>query len=131
MARMILARTWFECGEYQKAVDAINEAGYKTVEGTFAYSYTLYVQSLSIRGMKKRRKGRRCDAMSLICYSAHVAMSLDLLHQNTMEAYDQLASTVNQSTSLIDHVVVDWAEEGLYRGTLLALSDRYNLTICV
>ncbi|KAL9548882.1 hypothetical protein PS6_006365 [Mucor atramentarius] len=100
MAKMILARTWFECGEYQKAVDAINEAGYKTVEGTFAYSYTLYVQSLSIR-----------------------AMSLDLLHQSAMEAYDQLASTVNQSTSLIDHVVVDWAEEGLYRGTLLALSD--------
>lgn len=69
--------------------------------------------------------------MSLICDSAHVAISLDLLHQSAMEAYDQLASTVNQSTSLIDHVVVDWAEEGLYRGTLLALSDRYNLTICV
>lgn len=54
-------------------------------------------------------------------------MSLDLLQQqqHVMEAYDQLASAVNQAPSLIDHVVVDWAEEGLYRGTLLAMSDRY------
>lgn len=50
MAKIILARTWFECGEYQKALDAINEAAYTNVEPTSGYSYTLYMQALSIRG---------------------------------------------------------------------------------
>lgn len=61
-------------------------------------------------------------------------MSLDLLQQqHAMEAYDQLASAVSQAPSLIDHSVADWAEEGLYRGTLLALSDRYTSSykVCV
>lgn len=51
MGKIILAKTWFECGEYQKALDAISEAGYKTVEPTSGYSYTLYMQALSIRGI--------------------------------------------------------------------------------
>ncbi|KAK4513383.1 uncharacterized protein ATC70_005381 [Mucor velutinosus] len=100
MTRMILARSWFECGEYQKALEAISETGYAKLKTTSGYSYTLYMQTLAIR-----------------------AMSLDLLQQNAMMAYDELSSAVNQAPSLIDHVVVDWAEEGLYRGTLLALSD--------
>ncbi|KAL9556166.1 hypothetical protein MBANPS3_001996 [Mucor bainieri] len=102
MTRMILARTWFECGEYQKALDAISETGYTKLDTALGYSYTLFMQTLAIK-----------------------AMSLDLLHQqqSAMETYDQLASAVNQASSLIDPVIVDWAEQGLYRGTLLALSD--------
>lgn len=62
-----------------------------------------------------------------------LAMSLDLLRQDAIEAYNSLSSTVNQCTNLIDHVIADWAEEGLYRGTLLVLSDRYTFfpTLCV
>lgn len=59
-------------------------------------------------------------------------MSLDLLRQDAIEAYYSLSSTVSQCTNLIDHVMADWAEEGLYRGTLLVLSDGYTFfTLCV
>lgn len=124
MTRMILARTWFECGDYQRALDAISETGYTKLETTSGYSYTLYMQTLAIRG-REYRKEKEIRRMSLICQSV-IAMSLDLLQQQSaMEAYDQLAAAVSQAPSLIDPIVVEWAEEGLYRGTLLALSDRY------
>lgn len=51
MTKVILARTWFECGEYQKALEAIDEARYSKVEPASGYRYTLYIQALSIRGM--------------------------------------------------------------------------------
>jgi hypothetical protein len=51
---------------------------------------------------------------------------LDLLkdEQRAFEVYNKLVSMVNQSPNLIDRAVVDWTEEGLYRGTLVALSER-------
>lgn len=64
MTKVILARTWFECGEYQRALDAINEAGYKKVEPTSGYSYALYMQALSIRGTYDINQGEgRKDAL--------------------------------------------------------------------
>lgn len=53
-------------------------------------------------------------------------MSLDLLKEehSAFEKYNKLVSMVNQSPNLVERGVVDWAEEALYRGTLLALSER-------
>jgi hypothetical protein len=52
-------------------------------------------------------------------------MSLELVkeEQRALEVYDRLVSRVNQIPNLIDRAIVDWAEEGLYRGTLFALSE--------
>jgi hypothetical protein len=54
-------------------------------------------------------------------------MSYDLLEKNqeALKEYRNLVSIVNATSNLTDRVIVDWAEEGLYRGTLLALSDRF------
>ncbi|CEP11254.1 hypothetical protein [Parasitella parasitica] len=101
MTRIILAQTWFECGEYRAALQAIDEADYQSAEASSGYCHVLYMQALAIK-----------------------AMSLDLLQQqNAREAYDVLSSKVNQYTDAIDPVMADWAEQGLYRGTLLALNE--------
>lgn len=54
-------------------------------------------------------------------------MSYDLLkkEKEAIKEYINMVALVNSTTNLIDRVIVDWAEEGLYRGTLLALSHRF------
>jgi hypothetical protein len=54
-------------------------------------------------------------------------MSLDMLkkEKEALDVYGNMVSFVNSCLNLTDRVMVDWAEEGLYRGTLLALSDRF------
>ncbi|KAI7906808.1 uncharacterized protein BX663DRAFT_548947 [Cokeromyces recurvatus] len=105
MAKVILARSYFESGDYQRAIEIIYETAFKKSEIAAGYSFVIYLQFLSIKGM-----------------------TLDLLEKkkDAIEAYEQLASVVNESSSLTDRVAVDWVEEGLYRGILLALSDSYE-----
>ncbi|KAI8076712.1 uncharacterized protein B0P05DRAFT_545559 [Gilbertella persicaria] len=100
MTRVILARSYFESGEYQKTFDTIEDADYRALE-TPGYSFALYIQALAIR-----------------------AMSLDLMErkEESLEAYNQVASLVSQCENITDRSIVDWAEESLYRGTLVALS---------
>jgi outer membrane protein assembly factor BamD (BamD/ComL family) len=50
MAKIILAQSYFESGEYTKAIEAIGDAHYNQPEKQQGYSYTLYLQALSIKG---------------------------------------------------------------------------------
>lgn len=66
-----------------------------------------------------------------ICYArlikAGLAMSFDLLNMDDkiLDAYGQVVELVNATPNLVEKAIVDWAEEGLYRGVLYALSDRF------
>ncbi|KAI8971935.1 hypothetical protein BDF20DRAFT_709137 [Mycotypha africana] len=103
MSKVILARTYFESGQYQKAVETFNEIDLKILGQSSGYASILYVQALSVRAMSYDLNGDKSSAW---------------------KAYDDLVSLVNQSQHLSDRSLVDWAEEGLYRGTLLALNER-------
>lgn len=56
-----------------------------------------------------------------------LAISFDVLDVDNkiLDAYGQVVQLVNETPNLVDRAIVDWAEEGLYRGVLFALSDRF------
>lgn len=123
MTKIILARTYFESGEYVKALEAIQEAGLREQKVSDGYSFSVYIQALSMKGThelkKKKKKVHRLTAYLL-------AMSLDLSEklEEAMDTYQHLVAVINQCPNLIDRPSVDWSEEALYRGTLLALSEK-------
>lgn len=45
MARVILAQTWFECGEYRNTLDTL-----QGVELNTPYSYIVQTQALAMKG---------------------------------------------------------------------------------
>ncbi|CAO3629040.1 unnamed protein product [Mucor hiemalis] len=106
MSKIILARTYFESGEYSKVIETVNEINFKTLEESSGYSHTLHMQAVVIQ-----------------------AISFDVLDVDNkiLDAYGQVVQLVNETPNLVDRAIVDWAEEGLYRGALFALSDRCTL----
>ncbi|KAI8976798.1 hypothetical protein BDB01DRAFT_802608 [Pilobolus umbonatus] len=102
MAKIILGRLYFECGDYQKAYSTIEESDYKQMNASSGYLSVLIMVSISIK-----------------------AMSVDLLgnKEESLVLYHDVAKAVNAST--YEKSALDWAEQALYRGTLLALSDQY------
>lgn len=51
MSKIILARTYFESGEYSKVIETVNEINFKTLEESSGYSHTLHMQAVVIQGM--------------------------------------------------------------------------------
>lgn len=52
---------------------------------------------------------------------------MELLNEEeeALEGYASIVSFVNGSANLTERGLVEWAEKGLYRATLFALSDRF------
>lgn len=51
MTKIILARTYFESGEYEKTLEAIQDSGLKIQDSSSGYSFSVYIQALSMKGI--------------------------------------------------------------------------------
>lgn len=51
MSKIILARTYFESGEYSKVLETIGEINFKSLEEGTGYSQTLRLQAVALQGM--------------------------------------------------------------------------------
>lgn len=51
MSKIILARTYFESGEYSKVIETIGEINFKSLEEGSGYSQTLRMQAVALQGM--------------------------------------------------------------------------------
>ncbi|KAG2206740.1 hypothetical protein INT47_003682 [Mucor saturninus] len=105
IARVILAQTWFECGEYRNTLDTLQE-----VELNTNYSFIAQIQSLAMK-----------------------AMSFELLEMKdkALDAYADMVSFINSPLDrnlMNERLLVEWAEDGLYRGTLYALNEGHLTT---
>ncbi|KAI8890508.1 TPR-like protein [Backusella circina FSU 941] len=109
MARIILAQTYFEAKEYEKACKVLEEIDLNgKTELCPEYMRVAQLQETIIR-----------------------AMSLDLLEKksNSIQVYLNLVKQVNKIPNVTEKTMVDWAEEGLYRGVLAALSDGTAVSV--
>ncbi|KAI7855650.1 hypothetical protein BDC45DRAFT_505552 [Circinella umbellata] len=104
-AKIILARSFFECGEYAKAVHITQRLTFSKQDVTSGYRSVLFLQARVIKAISLELGG-------------DIPLAL--------ESYKEIVSAVKDVTGSKDRVFTAWAEEGLYRGSILALQNDTN-----
>ncbi|KAI8062688.1 hypothetical protein BC940DRAFT_308128 [Gongronella butleri] len=103
---VVKARCYFEVGEY----DLVLQSTQELVSDVHAKGYT-WIMQLQALVLK--------------------AISYESMHDTVkaLAAYQQMATLLEHASETTDRTLVDWAEEGLYRGSLLFLNQRHNSKI--
>ncbi|KAF7726682.1 hypothetical protein EC973_008556 [Apophysomyces ossiformis] len=91
-AKIVLARSYFECGDFQKTLDIVEQLSFNTDDVTI---------SLEMTG------------------------NIDMALHSHRGVVDLLSRAINYH----DRVLVDWAEEALYRGALLSMREDSTLSV--
>ncbi|KAI9263323.1 hypothetical protein BDA99DRAFT_509951 [Phascolomyces articulosus] len=101
-AKIILARSFYECGEFNKALDMIQQLSFSKQDVISGYRSVLFLQAQVIKAISLELNG-------------DIPLAL--------ECYKSIISIIKDITGAKDRVFTDWAEEGLYRASLLALKN--------
>ncbi|KAI8339702.1 hypothetical protein BC941DRAFT_468971 [Chlamydoabsidia padenii] len=107
-ANVILARLFFECEEYDRALSYLDGISQLNTEST-GYSFVLFYQSVSIKALSLERMGK-------------VA--------NCLQTFDYISSLLDDRHPIKDLALAEWAEETLYQLVIrLAVDDKVMLQI--
>ncbi|KAI9490748.1 hypothetical protein BDB00DRAFT_533936 [Zychaea mexicana] len=101
-SKVILARSFFECGEFTKTLDMLQQSSIPKQDTVFGYRSVLLLQACVIKAISFELTGDVSSAL---------------------ESYKGVAIAVNDVAGSKDRVFTEWAEEGLYRAALVALEN--------
>lgn len=101
-AKIILARTHFECGEYNEAIDIIGQLSFEKEQVSQGYPLVLFLQARVIK-----------------------AISFELLGNvdAALQSYEGVNSILLENPVVKNKSFIEWSEEALYRATLLGLNS--------
>ncbi|KAI8329525.1 hypothetical protein BC941DRAFT_518674 [Chlamydoabsidia padenii] len=106
-AKVVLARLFFGSKEYDQVLALLGDLSLLNAQST-GYSFILYYQSLAIKAMSLEAMG---DMETCLQLYEHASRLLD--HQHPIK----------------DFVLVEWAEEALYRANQLVSSHTFSSTV--
>ncbi|KAI7902144.1 uncharacterized protein BX663DRAFT_511869 [Cokeromyces recurvatus] len=107
-AKIILARTYFECGEYQKALDIISKLSFEKDHVSQGYGLVLFLQARVIKAICLELTGNEADAI---------------------QSYQGVEELLTEYTDARYKSLIEWSEESLYRAILLGLREGSIITI--
>ncbi|KAI8344516.1 hypothetical protein BC941DRAFT_497775 [Chlamydoabsidia padenii] len=100
LTRIILARVYFESGQYEKALDTLQNVALRLEDVETGYGFVLLIQARVIKGFCYELTGQEKHA------------------SDTFEAvWDAIEGHLNETGPVLAY----WAEEGLYRAIMLSL----------
>ncbi|KAI9243729.1 hypothetical protein BDA99DRAFT_529892 [Phascolomyces articulosus] len=109
--KVILARCYFETGEFGKTLDIVEELSFNKGDVMAGYGLALFLQARAMKAISHEQTGSMDSAM--------------LSHQG-------IVTLLNESGDMKgDHVFIEWAEEALYRATLLSMQQDSDSKITV
>ncbi|KAI9480344.1 MAG: hypothetical protein EXX96DRAFT_562241 [Benjaminiella poitrasii] len=107
-AKIILARTYFECGEYEKALEIISKLSFEKDSVSQGYSFVLFLQA---------------RAMKAICFE------FTENEANAIQSYQGVEELLSENANIKYKTLIEWSEEALYRAILLGLKEDSLITI--
>ncbi|KAG0194864.1 hypothetical protein DFQ28_002939 [Apophysomyces sp. BC1034] len=107
-ARIVLARSYYECGDFHKTLEIVEQLSFNTDDVSTGYGSILFLQARAIK-----------------------AISLEMIGQVEMalQSHKGIVELLSRAPIVFDRVLVDWAEEALYRGALLSLREDSTLSV--
>ncbi|KAI9283173.1 hypothetical protein BY458DRAFT_495654 [Sporodiniella umbellata] len=101
-AKVVLARSYFECGEYNKALGVVQDITFTKDSVTVGYGLVLLLQS---------------NVIKAICYEMIDDLSL------AFENYEAVDSLVVEYSNIKSRTWIEWSETALYRAVLLGIKN--------
>ncbi|KAG0797788.1 hypothetical protein G6F22_004619 [Rhizopus arrhizus] len=102
-ATIILARSHYESGEYEKALEVIQTVSFTNDEVSQGYGLVLFLQARAIKA---------------ICYE----LIGDIV--NAIQTYEGVESLIAEYSSMKCRLWAEWSETALYRAVLLGLGNE-------
>ncbi|KAI8374555.1 uncharacterized protein BYT42DRAFT_410897 [Radiomyces spectabilis] len=102
-ANIVMARSYFECGEYEKTLEIVEKLSFNREDVSEGYGFVLFLQARTVK-----------------------AISLEILGNidAALQSYEGIVNLLNEGIHVPrERVLADWAENALYRGSLLALRE--------
>ncbi|KAI9313544.1 hypothetical protein BX666DRAFT_2030325 [Dichotomocladium elegans] len=99
-AKILLARVYYETGQYDKALEALQNLALNINDATLGYGLVLLTQARTIKGMCFEQQGNLSEAQDAF------GAAWDIVEKHLDQKNEMLSS---------------WIEESLYHGALLAL----------
>ncbi|KAF1801193.1 hypothetical protein FB192DRAFT_1384584 [Mucor lusitanicus] len=102
-AKIVLARSHFECGEYDKAIAIIAQLQFEKEHVSQGYGFVLFLQARAIKAISYELTGNE---------------------EVAVQTYQGVEALISESASAKNKSLVEWSEESLYRATLLGLKKE-------
>ncbi|EPB92511.1 hypothetical protein HMPREF1544_00524 [Mucor circinelloides 1006PhL] len=102
-AKIVLARSHFECGEYDKAISIIAQLQFEKEHVSQGYGLVLFLQARAIKAISYELTGNE---------------------EVAVQTYQGVEALISENASAKNKSLIEWSEESLYRATLLGLKKE-------
>lgn len=115
-----MARSHYESGEYEKALEVIQTVSFTNDEVSQGYGLVLFLQARAIKGNKNKAY------KVTIKYSKKKAICYELIGDivNAVQTYEGVESLIAEYSSMKCRLWAEWSETALYRAVLLGLGNE-------
>ncbi|KAI8085699.1 hypothetical protein BDF21DRAFT_243522 [Thamnidium elegans] len=101
-ARIVLARTYFECGQYETAVNIISQLSFEMDHVKQGYGLVLFLQARVIKAISFELTGNEDAAI---------------------QSYVGVEALLSENPNAKSKSFIEWSEEALYRAVLVGLRE--------
>ncbi|KAI8348866.1 hypothetical protein BD560DRAFT_237956 [Blakeslea trispora] len=106
-SRVILARTHYECGEYDKAIQIIEKLSFEKEHVSQGYGLVLFLKARAMKAISYELMGNQSAAI---------------------QSYEGVESLLSEYPNVKYSAFIEWSEESLYRAILLGLREEYPVS---
>ncbi|ORX58104.1 TPR-like protein [Hesseltinella vesiculosa] len=108
LTRIILARTFYESGQYDRAVQELQKLALRLEDVNEGYGFVLLIQARVIKGISLEMMGRIPEAL---------------------DAFESACKAMDERKTETGITLATWIEEGLYRAIMLAVNAESVLAV--